>query len=80
MKRTDRITVYRAEDGWRWNYRAKNGRIMADSGEAYRRRADCLRGVERVCGGMVAERWKGGWWLTRSVGEVWSSVPVVIEP
>jgi uncharacterized protein YegP (UPF0339 family) len=52
MTKCDRITVYRADDGWRWNYRAKNGRILADGSEAYRRRIDCLHGMERVTGGL----------------------------
>lgn len=42
MKRLPRLTVYRAADGWRWNYRAANGRIMADSAEAYTERNKCL--------------------------------------
>lgn len=39
-----RIQTYRAADGWRWRARA-NGRIVADSGEAYRRRIDAHRGA-----------------------------------
>jgi len=31
---------------WRWRLRASNGRILADSGEGYRRRASMLRGIE----------------------------------
>ena len=31
----DRITVYEGSDGWRWRKQADNGRIVADSGEAY---------------------------------------------
>ena len=32
---------------WRWRLKSK-GRIIADSGEGYRRRGVCLRMVERV--------------------------------
>jgi hypothetical protein len=30
-----KITVYQAEDGWRWRARASNGEIVSESGEAY---------------------------------------------
>lgn len=32
---------------WRWRLKSK-GRIIADSGEGYRRRGVCLRMVERI--------------------------------
>ena len=35
---------------WRWRFRVSNGRILADSGQSYRHRLDCLRGAQRVCG------------------------------
>jgi len=47
--RTPKLQVYR--DGrreWRWRLRASNGRIMADSGEGYRRRASIYEAVRRV--------------------------------
>lgn len=34
--------------GWRWRLRASNGKIVATSGEGYRRRADCVRGLLSV--------------------------------
>jgi uncharacterized protein len=37
-----------AKGEWRWNLKAANGRIIADSGEGYRDRADCLHGVALV--------------------------------
>lgn len=43
MKRTYRITVYNAKDGWRWRMQAPNNRIVAESGEAYTRRASAVR-------------------------------------
>jgi len=33
---------------WRWRLRAANGRIIADSGEAYHNRADCLAAIALV--------------------------------
>src|ERR671916_425773 len=41
--------VYRdAASEWRWQLRAANHRIIADSGEGYRDRADCLHGISLV--------------------------------
>ena len=41
--------VYRdAANEWRWTLYASNGRKVADSGEGYHNRADCLRGIEIV--------------------------------
>lgn len=35
---------------WRWQLRADNGRIIADSGEGYRNAADCDHGIALVQG------------------------------
>jgi uncharacterized protein YegP (UPF0339 family) len=40
--------VYEAKDGWRWRLRAMNHRIIAESGEAYRRERDCWRAIKNV--------------------------------
>ena len=41
--------VYRDAAGeWRWRLVSGNGRIIADSGEGYQHRADCLHGIELV--------------------------------
>jgi len=41
--------VYKDSSGeWRWNLRASNNRIIADSGEGYQHRQDCLHAVELV--------------------------------
>lgn len=40
-QRTGTMIVYWADDGWRWRLVAPNGKIVADSGEAYKRRYDC---------------------------------------
>jgi uncharacterized protein len=33
---------------WRWRLRAANKRILADSGEGYRNKADCLAAINLV--------------------------------
>ena len=33
---------------WRWRFIAANGRILADSGEGYSNKADCLNGINLV--------------------------------
>lgn len=43
-----KFTVYFAYDGWRWRLRSRNNRKIADSGESYTRKHDCLRAIERV--------------------------------
>ena len=45
--RRAKLEIYRDRRGeWRWRLRASNGRIVADSGEGYRRRASMLHGIE----------------------------------
>jgi uncharacterized protein YegP (UPF0339 family) len=51
------FVVYRADDGWRWRARARNGRILADSGEAYTRRYDAALALERLISGAID--WRG---------------------
>ncbi len=47
--RTAKLQIYRdARREWRWRLRASNGRIVADSGEGYRRRAAVHEAVKRV--------------------------------
>lgn len=41
--------VYRdARNEWRWTLYASNGRKIADSGEGYHNKADCLHGITLV--------------------------------
>lgn len=40
--------VFRAQDGWRWRLWARNGRIVADGGEAYTRKAAAVKACERI--------------------------------
>jgi uncharacterized protein YegP (UPF0339 family) len=43
--------VYKDKAGeWRWRLVAANGRTVADSGEGYHNKADCLAGIELVKG------------------------------
>lgn len=43
--------VYRdAANFWRWRLRAGNNRIIADSGESYHNKSDCLAAIELVKG------------------------------
>lgn len=44
---TKHIEVYQAADGWRWRKVAANNKIVADSGEAYTRRADAEEAAHR---------------------------------
>ena len=47
--RTPRFEVYRDAKGeWRWRLRAGNGRIIADSGESYRKRRAAQLATGRV--------------------------------
>lgn len=38
---------------WRWRYRAVNGRIVAEGGEGYKKRSDCIDGFEAFATGLV---------------------------
>ena len=45
--RLAKLEIYRdAKREWRWRLRASNGRIVADGGEGYRRKASLLGGIE----------------------------------
>lgn len=44
-----RVEIYQdAAGGWRWRLKARNRRIIAESGEAYSRRSKCVDAVERL--------------------------------
>lgn len=43
MAKQPTFEVYKAADGWRWRLRAKNSKIVADSGEAYSSKSNCRR-------------------------------------
>jgi len=43
--------VYKDKSGnWRWQLQAANRRVIADSGEGYINKADCLSGIALVKG------------------------------
>lgn len=46
--KTYRIEVYEAKDGWRWRMKARNGRIVADSAEAYVSERNAHRAAEEM--------------------------------
>jgi uncharacterized protein YegP (UPF0339 family) len=37
-----RVLVYPARDGWRWHTISRNGKIVAESGEAYMKKGRCI--------------------------------------
>lgn len=44
-----KFRMYKDANGeWRWSLLARNGRIIADSAESYRRRQDCRKMCERI--------------------------------
>lgn len=43
-----KLVTWKALDGWSWRMVAPNGRIVAESGEAYSRRSGCIKAVERL--------------------------------
>ena len=59
MKRRARLGIFKAADGWRWHIRARNGKIVAEGGEAYINRAGAERAVSKV-GQHVAEALSSG--------------------
>lgn len=43
-----KFTVYEGRDGWRWQLKAANGKIIADSGEAYSSEYNAVRAAKRT--------------------------------
>jgi uncharacterized protein YegP (UPF0339 family) len=42
-----KFEVYQDKKGeWRWKFRASNSKIIADSGEGYKDKKDCLHGID----------------------------------
>ena len=50
-----KVEIYRCKWAsiWRWRAKARNGKILADSGEGYNRRKDCVSGWFMVRPGPV---------------------------
>lgn len=42
-----------ARSSWHWRLRASNGRIMADSGEAYSTKQGARLSIHRLCRGIL---------------------------
>ncbi len=52
-----RFIVYKDRSGqFRWRLKAANGKIVADSGEGYRNRADCLAAIDLIKRGASSAR------------------------
>jgi uncharacterized protein YegP (UPF0339 family) len=47
-----KFVIYPAKDGYRWRLVARNGRIMADSAEAYTRQFTAIEAVNRMRAGL----------------------------
>lgn len=44
-----KFEVFRSRNKqWRWRLLASNGKVIANSGESYRRRIDCLAAIKLV--------------------------------
>jgi uncharacterized protein YegP (UPF0339 family) len=54
--RNPRLVIYEAADGHRWHLRAGNGRIVAESGEAYSTHSKARRAAEALYGYARAAR------------------------
>lgn len=49
-----KFEVYRDAIGeYRWTASARNGRVIADSAESYKRKVECIRAVRRLVEGIV---------------------------
>lgn len=42
------FSLRRFRTEWRWRARAQNGRIMADSGESYVRKVECIEAIRKL--------------------------------
>jgi uncharacterized protein YegP (UPF0339 family) len=47
MKRKIKIITYKAKDGFRWHM-IRNGRIIAESGEGYKREGGCIKTAQNL--------------------------------
>ncbi len=57
--------VYRDTVGeWRWRLWAKNGKVVADSGEGYKRKAGAVRACDTILEGLSATIFVDGVELT----------------
>lgn len=42
------VFTWRSKDGWRWHMTSPNGRIVAESGEAYSSKGACAAAIKRL--------------------------------
>lgn len=47
------LRVYETGDGWRWRLVAMNGRIVADSGEAYKRKRNAVQAAQSLAAAVI---------------------------
>jgi uncharacterized protein YegP (UPF0339 family) len=58
MKKRSQVVIYKDRRGeWRWRFQAGNGRIVADSGEGYRRKAGAVKGFKGLRDGIFYAEW-----------------------
>jgi uncharacterized protein YegP (UPF0339 family) len=56
--------IYKADDGFRWRLKARNGRLMAESGEAYASKGNAERGILRLLE-LLGAKWIPIWYMKR---------------
>lgn len=49
-----------ARNEYRWRYQASNHKVIADSGEGYKTKKDCERGIKLVQASSSKETWQTG--------------------
>jgi len=53
-----KIEIYKDKKlEWRWRIKARNGKILADSGEGYNRKAMCLKYLDQVITRVDCDEW-----------------------
>jgi uncharacterized protein len=51
--------IYKDAKGeFRWRYQASNTKVIADSGEGYKNKADCQNGINLVMASQNSEIWE----------------------
>ena len=78
---TEKLEIYRSwtksffgwdtSDGWRWRYRARNGRILAQGSESYRDRSEAIRRALQVLGLHEDEASARRWYRSALVYAYW---------
>jgi uncharacterized protein YegP (UPF0339 family) len=51
--KTYRFSIFRGENlQWYWNLKHRNGKIVADGSEGYKRKSACIRSLTRIIAGI----------------------------